>query len=111
MKAIMDIHQLREAFLQSMRPVGVTDEEWDSRSFGGYKGGRMTTTKIDEDLCDVQGKCVMTGIKKTVRVRRQGIWDWINEKATIQTALKDVSENDRSFLLDGIVIREDDSDE
>jgi len=111
MKAIMDIHQLREAFLQAMRPIGITNEEWDSRSFGGYKGGNMTTTKIDEDLCDIEGKCVMTGIKKTVRVRRQGIWDWINEKQTIQTALKDISENDRSFLLDGIIIREDDADE
>ncbi len=111
MKAITDIHQLRAAFIQSMRPVGITDEEWDSRSFDGYKGGNMTTTKIDEDLCDIEGKCVISGIKKTVRVRRQGIWDWINQKDSIQTALKDVSENDRSFLLDGIVIREDDDDE
>lgn len=107
----MDTNQFRTAVLQSLRPLGITDEEWDSRSFDGYKGGNMTTTKIDEDLCDIEGKCVFKGIKKTVRVRRQGIWDWINGGQSIQTALKDVSENDRSFLLDGIIIREDDNDE
>lgn len=62
----------------------------------------LTITIINKKWLQVSGPCVITGEEYQVKVPREGFVSWTNGKVAIQTAIPQVSADDREFLLSGI---------
>jgi hypothetical protein len=62
----------------------------------------LTITIINKKWLQVSGQCVITGEEYQVKVPREGFVSWTNGNVAIQTAMPQVSADDREFLLSGI---------
>lgn len=91
-----------QTIIESIRPKGLTDEEWNQRALFGWQGGKIKRYIFTEEVQIFEGKCVITGKSHTIRrIPCQAFEDWL-DGALIQDALSMVSEEDRGFLLDGM---------
>jgi len=97
-----------QTIIESIRPAGITDEDWNTRSLFGWHGGNMRKHRFCfEDTPDfysmhIDGRCVITGEDYRIRnVPNAEFQEWL-DGAMIQDALSMLSEEDRGFLLDGM---------
>lgn len=91
-----------QTIIESIRPKGISDEEWNRRALFGWQGGKIKRHVTIEGVQLFQGRCVITGKNHIIRgIPWQAFEDWL-DGAMIQDALDMISEEDRGFLLDGM---------
>jgi hypothetical protein len=91
-----------QTIIESLRPKGISDEDWNQRALFGWEGGNIKRFISHMSNNFFSGRCVITGEKYIIRnVPHAAFEEWL-DGALIQDALAMLTEEDRGFLLDGM---------